>query len=104
MKYCSKCGNQINDEAVVCVYCGCKTEQYTYDDSNIGLAFLGFFIPIVGLILYIVMHDRTPLKAKSAGKGALIGFIIKLVLCIAYVVLVVMAVSPELLSYYEGMI
>ena len=24
MKYCSKCGNQINEEAVVCVSCGCK--------------------------------------------------------------------------------
>ncbi len=26
MKYCSKCGNQVNDEAVICVGCGCKIE------------------------------------------------------------------------------
>ena len=37
---------------------------------------LGFFIPIVGLILYLVWKDQTPLKAKSAGKGALIGAIV----------------------------
>ncbi len=26
MKYCSKCGNQVNDDAVVCVSCGCKID------------------------------------------------------------------------------
>ena len=27
MKYCSKCGNQVNEEAVVCVSCGCKIDS-----------------------------------------------------------------------------
>ena len=27
MKYCSKCGNELFDEAVVCPKCGCATEQ-----------------------------------------------------------------------------
>ena len=27
MKYCSKCGNEVNDEAVVCVKCGCKIDN-----------------------------------------------------------------------------
>lgn len=26
MKYCSKCGQEIHDDAVVCVHCGCSTE------------------------------------------------------------------------------
>ncbi|MBQ3182726.1 MAG: hypothetical protein IJB24_05430 [Clostridia bacterium] len=26
MKFCSKCGKEIHDEAVICVYCGCSTE------------------------------------------------------------------------------
>lgn len=26
MKYCSKCGAQVNEEAVVCVSCGCRVE------------------------------------------------------------------------------
>ena len=33
MKYCKNCGSQIEDEAVVCVSCGCSTanfETYAY--------------------------------------------------------------------------
>ena len=26
--FCSKCGKEINDEAVVCIYCGCATAKY----------------------------------------------------------------------------
>lgn len=26
MKYCKNCGSEIEDEAVVCVHCGCATE------------------------------------------------------------------------------
>jgi len=52
------------------------------DAPSAGFAVLGFFIPIVGLILWLVWKDNTPLKAKSAGKGALIGFIVSIVLTI----------------------
>lgn len=27
MKYCSKCGKEIHDEAVICVHCGCAVES-----------------------------------------------------------------------------
>lgn len=27
MKYCSKCGNQVNDDAVICTGCGCKVDD-----------------------------------------------------------------------------
>lgn len=27
MKYCTKCGQQIHDEAVICIHCGCPTTQ-----------------------------------------------------------------------------
>ncbi|MCL2315486.1 MAG: hypothetical protein FWC46_00155 [Actinomycetia bacterium] len=43
------------------------------DASSFGFAALGFFVPLVGLILWLVWRDQTPLKAKSAGTGALIG-------------------------------
>ena len=77
--FCSKCGKEINEEAVVCVHCGCAVENkkvstVAADAPNTGWAVLGFFIPLVGLILYLVNKDTYPLKAKSAGKGALIGF------------------------------
>ncbi|MBR4910204.1 MAG: zinc ribbon domain-containing protein [Clostridia bacterium] len=28
MKFCSHCGKEINDEAVVCPFCGCATEKF----------------------------------------------------------------------------
>ena len=86
--FCSKCGKEVNDEAVVCVHCGCAIENKkapaTNDAPNTGFAVLGFFIPLVGLILYLVNKDTAPLKAKSAGKGALIGFCVSLAISIIY--------------------
>ena len=29
MKFCSKCGKEINEDAVICVNCGCKVESST---------------------------------------------------------------------------
>ena len=80
MKYCTKCGKELVDEAVVCVHCGCAVAGSTVatnpnDAPNTGLAVLSFFFPLVGLILYVLNMETSPLKAKSAGKGALIGVI-----------------------------
>ncbi len=88
--FCSKCGKEVNDEAVVCVHCGCAIENKkapatnANDAPNAGFAVLGFFIPLVGLILYFMNKDTAPLKAKSAGKGALIGFCVSVALSIIY--------------------
>lgn len=91
MKYCQKCGKELVDEAVICVNCGCSTETQpaqpavvNADAPNIGMAILGFFIPLAGLIIYLVNKDTKPLMAKSAGKGALIGVIVSVVFSIIY--------------------
>ncbi len=78
MAYCPHCGKEVNDEAVVCIHCGCSIKQdlnqapAVQDASSFGFGVLGFCIPIVGLILYLIWKDKTPLKAKSAGIGALV--------------------------------
>ena len=93
--FCSKCGKEINDDAIICIHCGCgvNNKKIDGDAPDTGLAVLGFFIPIVGLILYLVKKDTAPLKAKSAGKGALIGFCVGLVFSILYSVLLGSALS-----------
>ena len=98
MKYCSKCGKELMDEAVVCPGCGCAQENkaVSNDASSFGWAVLGFFFPIVGLILYLVWKDNTPLKAKSAGKGALVSVIVSVVLWIIYAVIIGALVSSML--------
>ncbi len=45
-----------------------------------AFAVLGFFIPLVGLILYLAWMKNLPLRARSVGKGALAGFITRAVL------------------------
>lgn len=90
MAYCPHCGKEVNDEAVVCIHCGCsiKPDQYqaptTYDAPSFGFGVLGFCIPIVGLILFLVWRDKTPQKAKSVGIGALVGFILGIIVDIIY--------------------
>lgn len=81
--YCKTCGELINDKAVVCPKCGCTTGK-TMDHSSFGYAFLGFLIPILGFILFAVWHNNYPLRAKSAGKGALISVIINVLLLLAF--------------------
>lgn len=78
--YCTNCGKKLDPNAAACVYCGHATANLTgvvQDGPSGGFAALGFFIPLAGLILYLVYEGKQPLRAKSAGKGALIGFLIR---------------------------
>ena len=57
------------------------------DAPNTGFAILGFFFPLIGLILWLMWKDKTPLKAKSCGKGALIGVIVNVGLSIIFTII-----------------
>ena len=88
--FCKACGKEINDNAYVCVHCGVKVgedSQNPIDSGSIGWGVLGFFIPLVGLILWLLWKPTQPKNAKMAGMGALIGFIVNIVITIIYVVL-----------------
>lgn len=50
------------------------------DTPSTGLNVISFLIPLVGLIIYITENNRSPQKAQAAGKWALIGFIIGLII------------------------
>ena len=70
-----------------CRNCGTRFDNTTTDDnSSFVFAILGFFIPIIGLIIFLIYEGKKPKRAKSAGKGALIGFITKIVLSIFLVI------------------
>lgn len=83
--FCKNCGKEIDDKAVICPNCGVPTDNAATnttgknpaDAPNSGFAVLSFFFPLIGLILYLVWKDEFPLKAKSCGKGALIGVIVE---------------------------
>lgn len=102
MKYCPNCGKELADEAVVCVNCGAAqaaAPMAVNDAPSTGFAVLSFFFPLVGLILYLCWKDKTPLKAKSCGKGALIGFIVSVALSIISGILTTIAGAALLSSF-----
>lgn len=92
MKYCTKCGKELMDEAVICIGCGCLQNDSTIkaQDNTNGFwwGLLGFFVPIAGLILYFVWKNEAPYKAKSAGIGALIGIALEVIFFIFYVAVI----------------
>ena len=78
--FCSNCGKEIDDNAIVCIHCGVSTKvrqagALMQEDGELGclLAVACFFAPVVGLILYLICKDTMPNKSKQAGKWALIG-------------------------------
>lgn len=92
--YCKNCGRTVDDTSSYCNNCGARIDNkpnadVSEDNSNLGFAIFGFFIPIVGLILFLIYEEKKPKRAKSAGKGALIGFITEIVLAIILVILYV---------------
>ena len=85
MAFCKNCGAQIDDNAVVCTSCGVaqNTAPAVVDKGGFGWGVLGYCIPIVGLILFLVWKDTKPKTAKAAGIGALVSVILGVVIYIA---------------------
>ncbi len=62
MKYCSKCGNELFDEAVVCPKCGCSTETSDTDkevkehnkNQIKGVALILAGIAVIVLFIFLV--------------------------------------------------
>ena len=54
-------------------------QQPVNDSGSFGWAVLGFLIPIVGLVLYIVWRTEKPRSARMAGLGALVSVIASVV-------------------------
>lgn len=102
--YCSKCGKEILDDAVMCVYCGCETNVKKSNGNDNIFAIVGFicsfFVSIAGLILSIIGLKKV--KDCGTGKGfAIAGIVIssvQILICAAYIFLVYMSLFFSLLS------
>lgn len=62
--------------------------QSAKEGGTVGWGILGFFIPIVGFILWLVWKDEHPARSRSAGIGCLVSVCLGVVGVILYVVLV----------------
>ena len=78
----------IDDEAVICPHCGVeqRTRPVVNDDGSILWALLGFLIPLIGIILWIVWYDSKPKSSKMAGMGALVSIIVGILIWVFVVI------------------
>lgn len=85
MKYCSQCGTQLVDEAVVCPKCGCAVataravDPYASPKSRLVALLLCFFLGGLGIHRFYVGKIGTGivwlLTLGCLGIGALVDFI-----------------------------
>lgn len=98
--FCKKCGKEVDDDAVVCIHCGCSLEnQYeTKKDMNesktgIGVV-LGIFLGVIGLIIGLCLYPagtiarKTFIKAWGITFGVCVGIVV-----IFYVILLIAGLS-----------
>lgn len=86
MKYCTHCGTELFDQAIMCPKCGCATDELEVNKSTEswnGLAIAGFIVSffscVVGLILSIIGLKKVRQSGEN-GKGlAIAGIIISAV-------------------------
>lgn len=98
--YCSKCGAKIEEKSEFCSECGNQlkevkntNQEVSESSSSIGWGVLGFFVPLAGLILYLVWKNDRPYDAKAAGIGALIWLGLYLLLIILAIAMAFFAVN-----------
>lgn len=68
--YCENCGRTVDDTSSYCNNCGARIDNksnaiISEDSSSLGFAILGFFIPIVGLILFLIYEGKKPKRANN---------------------------------------
>lgn len=91
--FCKNCGQEINDNADICIHCGVATGNNgsALDNPSHLPGVAGCCFPIVGIILYFIWKDKKPLSAKLVIKWTLAGVAINVILTIIYVLILVMA-------------
>ncbi len=103
--FCKKCGEEINNEAVVCPKCGCSTKQENIDpkfrESKTGMGVLmGLFLGIIGLIIGIVIYPEGTVARKTFIKAWLTTFLICFAIGVILGIVIVAGASTTISNYY----
>lgn len=93
--YCKHCGSTVEPEFIYCRNCGARLEpalpkKEQEDSGSGGFWALGFFLPVVGLILYAVLEGERPKRARASLRGAIVGFIAQAALIVVCLILYVL--------------
>ena len=87
MKFCQHCGKEIDEKAVVCIHCGQSVEPAqtgttpaANDGKHLGFTILAFFVPIFGLIYYVLKNKEYPIRSKACLIAGIVGFVLNFIL------------------------
>ncbi|MGN1305977.1 MAG: hypothetical protein ACI4YB_13200 [Oscillospiraceae bacterium] len=99
--YCSKCGNEIDSEALICPRCGCATANMPFRTNEAAAAdeedaslwknaiIFAFVVPIAGLIMGIIgCIQYKNLNYKNNSVMAIVISIIVTAICAAIIVFI----------------
>ena len=75
--FCRKCGEEINDEAVICPKCGCETGNkkeplpvMDADEPKTGIGVLcALFLGLIGLIIGLCLYKEGTVARKTFMKA-----------------------------------
>lgn len=104
--YCKNCGKEVNDNAVVCIHCGCaldKTPSYEVQTTGvskkgIGIA-LGILLGLLGLLIGFLIYNHNEYEKQTFIKGWVTGFVITLVISVVLGLIIGGATSCLMLEY-----
>ena len=103
--FCKKCGNEVNDEAVICIHCGCELDNGKTKDNNqsktgIGVV-MALFLGVIGLIIGICLYPSGTIARKTFVKAWIWTFVIgAAIVLIIYFIAIGAAVDAVNDSYY----
>ena len=109
MKYCNNCGITLDDNCFVCTNCGAGQPQTPYQQYNHqsfnspstntknsgGFPWncLGFCMPLLGIVLYFIYKNNSPMRANTLKKSLIAGFIVGIVFTVLYIILLIFLIS-----------
>ena len=112
--YCKNCGQELSETDAFCTQCGQSVaekneslpavieEKKVVKKARFAWAVLGFFIPVAGLILFIIWKSEHPDVARKAGIGALAGVVTEVIVAIFSCIISLVATFVPLAVYYSG--
>ena len=112
MKYCTYCGSKNRTNGVYCENCGHplayepiyqeqqQTSSIPIEEKNsFWWGVLGFFVPMGGLIIFLIWLKEKPKSAKSAGIGALIRVIVTIFMTMVLIFFGILTAIDESREY-----
>lgn len=79
-KFCPYCGKSVNEEQVICLNCKESLENVNFNNASGGILLLCFLFPIIALFVYVANVNTRKEYANSCGKAGITGLVFLLVI------------------------